>query len=99
MLILAGMVLLQAPAATPAVQQDTVAAVPAMSLTEAASRFGLTITTKPDTVTVGEHFMVTVRARVPAALQATTQFPMDVDTSSLQSVTTTVDIGQRADEV
>lgn len=79
-------------------RQDSVAVAPTMSAAEAASRFGLTLTTSPETLTVGQHFSVTVRVHVPIALQSTIQFPTDVDTST-QIVTTSVGIGLRHDSI
>ena len=106
MLILAGSLLaasvwLQAQAGAPAdvsqnAQQDSVA--PTMSAKEAASRFGLTVTTSPDTVTVGEHFTVTVRVRVPAALKSAIEFPPDIDQAAL-NVTSSVGVGLRHDSI
>jgi hypothetical protein len=71
---------------------------PAMSAKEATSRFGLTITTSPDTVTVGEHFTVTVRVRVPVALKSMIEFPADIDMST-QNATSSVGVGLRHDSI
>lgn len=81
---------------------DSVSVTPAMPVTEAAKRFGLTLTTSPETVTVGQHFTVTVRVHVPVALQSAIQFPTGVDTvtqNANTSVTTSIGIGQRHDAI
>ena len=75
---------------------DSVAAAQPLPATVAASRFGLTLTTRPETVTVGQHFTVTVRVHVPASLAATIQLPAGVDTST-QDVTTSLGTGIRHD--
>ena len=75
---------------------DSVAAAPAIPATVAASRYGLTLTISPETVTVGQHFTVTVRVYVPVALAATIQFPRGVDTST-QDVMTNIGLGVRHD--
>src|SRR5690349_11488375 len=106
MFILAGIVWLQAQAGTQGpggipvdvlprnARQDSAAVAPAMSVAEAASRFGLTITAMPETVTVGQHFTVTVRVHVPTTLQSMIRFPTDVDTSA-QTVMTNLGLGLR----
>jgi hypothetical protein len=87
-----------APADVPRnARQDSVAVAPAMSK-EAASRFRLAVTTSPDTVTVGEHFTVTVRVRVPVALKSMVEFPADIDMST-QNATSSVGVGLRHDSI
>ena len=80
----------------PNVQPDSVAVAPPMSTAEAAGRFGLTLTTTPETVTVGDHFTVTVRVHLPAAFGPTIQFPAGADTSA-QDAVTSIGTGPRHD--
>jgi hypothetical protein len=83
--------------------RPTLAAVaPAMSIKDAARQFGLTLTTLPETVTVGQHFTVTVGVHVPAALQSAIRFPAGVDTVARNvytSATTSLSTGARHDSV
>jgi hypothetical protein len=73
-----------------------------MSMAEAAKRFGFALTVSPETVTVGQHFTVTVRVHVPVALQSAIQFPEGIDTLTQNvntSVTTGIHTGQRHDAI
>ena len=118
MFILAVSVWMQAQAGTQApqggppadlsrtVRPDSARIAPAMPVTEAAKQFGLTVTASPETVTVGQHFTVTVRMHLPAALQSAIHFPDGVDTltqnantSASTSVTMSLGTGLRHDSI
>ncbi len=62
----------------------------------AARRFDLALSTDPETVTVGQHFTVTIRARVPASLVSTVQFPAGIDPSRSTLTTSVGDVKQHA---
>src|SRR5580704_4887547 len=79
MLFLAAALWIHAQAVPPAPQDST----PESSAVPASRIHGLTVqvTATPETVTVGDHFTVTVHVHVPADLAAVLRFPDGPDSS------------------
>jgi len=70
--------------ATPA-PPDSVPAIEAPSTPDIAVQLGVSV--RPDTVTVGQHFVVVIRVRAPRG--ATIEFPQVSDSAATRSITAT----------